>query len=126
MAGPTQEDQRRALARRGIVISPRSRIQSREVTIEDILTVVTARYNVRLADLQSKNRSRSVTFPRQICMYLARTLTRHSLQEIGGYFGGRDHTTVLHAKKAIDEQRDRDPQFQATLERISQDVLAAN
>jgi len=100
--------------------------KSREVTIEDILTVVTARYNVRLADLQSKNRSRSVTFPRQICMYLARTLTRHSLQEIGGYFGGRDHTTVLHAKKAIDEQRDRDPQFQATLERISQDVLAAN
>jgi len=98
--------------------------KDREVTIEDILSVVTARYNVRLADLQSKKRYRSITFPRQICMYLARTLTRHSLEEIGGYFGGRDHTTVLHANRSIEEQRNRDPQFQAVLERISRDILA--
>jgi len=100
--------------------------KNREVTIEDILSVVTTRYNVRLADLQSKKRSRSITFPRQICMYLARSLTRHSLEEIGGYFGGRDHTTVLHANKSIEEQRNQNPQFQAVLERISQDILAAN
>ena len=98
--------------------------KNREVTIDDILTVVTARYSVRLADLQSKNRHRSITFPRQICMYLARNLTRHSLEEIGGYFGGRDHTTVLHANKAVEKHRNQDPHFQAVLERISQEILA--
>ena len=98
----------------------------REVTIEDILNAVTGRYSVRVADLQSKKRSRSIAFPRQVCMFLARSLTRHSLEEIGGYFGGRDHTTVLHANKSIEEQRNQNPQFQAVLERISQDILAAS
>jgi chromosomal replication initiator protein len=91
----------------------------REVTIEDILRVVTARYNVRVADLQSKKRSRSIALPRQICMYLARNLTRHSLEEIGGYFGGRDHTTVLHANRTIECLREGDAQLQATLEKLS-------
>ncbi len=100
--------------------------KNREVTVEDILSAVTSRYNVRLADLQSKKRSRSIAFPRQICMYLARSLTRHSLEEIGGYFGGRDHTTVMHARRTIEDLRNQDPQFQATLERISQDILAAS
>ena len=94
----------------------------REVTIEAILNAVTARYNVRLADLQSKKRSRSIAFPRQVCMYLARSLTRHSLEEIGGYFGGRDHTTVLHANRSIESQRSQDPQLQATLDLISQQL----
>jgi chromosomal replication initiator protein len=97
----------------------------REISIEDILHVVTARFNVRLADLQSKKRSRSIAFPRQICMFLARALTRHSLEEIGGYFGGRDHTTVLHANKTIDELRQRDLQFQATLDLLRQEVQTA-
>ena len=55
-----------------------------------------------------RRRSRSVAFPRQICMYLARDLTGHSLEEIGGYFGGRDHTTVLHAYRNIDNLCDND------------------
>jgi chromosomal replication initiator protein len=92
------------------------------ITIEDILKAVTARFNVRLADLQSKKRTRSITLPRQVCMYLARELTRHSLEEIGGYFGGRDHTTVMHAKRAIDLLRQRDPQLQATLDLITQEL----
>ena len=99
--------------------------RDREVTIDDILSAVTSRYNVRLADLQSKNRNQSIVLPRQICMYLARNLTRHSLKEIGGYFGGRDHTTVLHANKAVEKQRSENPHFQAVLERISQDILAS-
>jgi len=94
----------------------------REITIEDILNAVTSRFNVRLADLQSRKRSRSITFPRQICMYLARNLTRHSLEEIGGYFGGRDHTTVLHANRAIEELSGRDVQLQAKLELLSQEI----
>jgi chromosomal replication initiator protein len=95
-----------------------------EITIEDILRAVTARFSVRLADLQSKKRSRSIAFPRQVCMYLARSMTRHSLEEIGGYFGGRDHTTVLHANRTIDGLKNQDPQFQATLELLSQEIQA--
>jgi chromosomal replication initiator protein len=96
----------------------------REITIDDILHVVTQRYNVRLIDLQSKKRTRSVALPRQICMYLARNLTRHSLEEIGGYFGGRDHTTVIHANKTVESLRQEDPQFQASLERLTDDIHA--
>ena len=98
--------------------------EAREVTIEDILRAVTARYRVRLADLQSKKRSRSIAFPRQICMYLARSLTRHSLGEIGGYFGGRDHTTVLYANRTIESLRGKDPQFQATLNLLAREIQA--
>jgi len=94
----------------------------REITIEDILNAVTTRFGVRLADLQSKKRSRSIAFPRQICMYLARNLTRHSLEEIGGYFGGRDHTTVLHANRTIEKLRSQDIQLQATLDLLSHEV----
>ncbi|MBL7221442.1 MAG: chromosomal replication initiator protein DnaA [Phycisphaerae bacterium] len=100
--------------------------KKREVTIEDILSAVTLRYSVRLADLQSKKRSRSIAFPRQICMYLARNLTRHSLEEIGGYFGGRDHTTVLHANRTIEALCSNDPHLQGTLERLSQDIQATD
>jgi len=96
----------------------------REITIEDILNAVISRFNVRLADLQSKKRSRSIAFPRQVCMYLARNLTRHSLEEIGGYFGGRDHTTVLHANKTIEKLRREDLEFQITLERLTQEIQA--
>ncbi|MCP4378969.1 MAG: chromosomal replication initiator protein DnaA, partial [bacterium] len=100
--------------------------KQREVTIEDILSAVTLRYSVRLADLQSKKRSRSIAFPRQVCMYLARSLTRHSLEEIGGYFGGRDHTTVLHANRTIEALCTTDPHLQGTLERLRQDILATD
>ena len=55
-------------------------------------------------------------------MYLARSLTRHSLEEIGGYFGGRDHTTVMHANKTIEHMRNSDPHFQAALERLTQEI----
>ncbi len=96
----------------------------RDVTIEDILKVVTGHYGVRLADLQSKKRSRSIALPRQVCMYLARSLTRHSLEEIGGYFGGRDHTTVLHAKRTIETACRNDPQFQASIDRLAHEARA--
>ncbi len=98
---------------------------TKDVTIESILAAVTTRFNVRLADLQSKKRSRSIALPRQVCMFLARTLTRHSLEEIGGYFGGRDHSTVLHANKTIHRLRQRDPQPQAAIDRITQEIQAA-
>jgi chromosomal replication initiator protein len=74
---------------------------SRTVSIQEISDAVLKRYNARLSDLQSKRRSQSVALPRQICMYLARHMTNRSLEEIGAFFGGRDHTTVLHAERKI-------------------------
>jgi chromosomal replication initiator protein len=74
----------------------------KRVTIQQIFDAVTKYYNVRLNDLQSKKRHKSIAFPRQVCMFLARRHTRYSLEEIGGYFGGRDHTTVLHAVRTVD------------------------
>ena len=76
------------------------------------------RYNIRLADLQGKRRNRSIAFPRQICMYMARELTQLSLEEIGGYFGGRDHTTVLHAVRTIQAQREQSPELEAALRQM--------
>ncbi|MEL7473846.1 MAG: chromosomal replication initiator protein DnaA, partial [Planctomycetota bacterium] len=87
-------------------------------TLERIIEAITDFYGVRLADLQSKRRHRSITQPRQVCMFLARKLTRHSLEEIGGYFGGRDHTTVMHALRAVEQRKSDDPEFARTLESL--------
>lgn len=75
-----------------------------KVSVELIQKKVAEHFNVRLSDLKSKKRNRAITYPRQIAMYLARDLTDYSLPEIGGFFGGRDHTTVLYAcEKVTDE-----------------------
>ena len=95
---------------------------TREMHLQQIVDVVTSRYAVRLTDLQGKKRSKSIAFPRQICMYVARELTSMSLEEIGGYFGGRDHTTVLHARKTIKAQRENDPQLDRTLRDIIREL----
>ena len=78
-------------------------LQAKLVTIENIQKTVADYYKVRIADLLSKRRSRSVARPRQVAMALAKELTSHSLPEIGDAFGGRDHTTVLHACRVIAE-----------------------
>lgn len=82
--------------------------QDKLVTIENIQKTVAEYFKIRVADLLSKKRSRSVARPRQLAMALAKELTNHSLPEIGDAFGGRDHTTVLHACKKINELRDSD------------------
>jgi len=81
-------------------------LQAKLVTIDNIQKTVADYYKVRMADLLSKRRSRSVARPRQVAMALAKELTSHSLPEIGDAFGGRDHTTVLHACKRIKSLRD--------------------
>ena len=74
-------------------------IQAKQITIENIKKTVAEYYNIRISDLLSKRRNRSITRPRQIAMAITRELTSHSLPEIGDSFGGRDHTTVIHACK---------------------------
>jgi chromosomal replication initiator protein len=80
-------------------------LQERLVTIENIQKMVAEYYKIRVADLLSKRRNRSVARPRQLAMAMAKELTKHSLPEIGDAFGGRDHTTVLHACRVIKELR---------------------
>jgi chromosomal replication initiator protein len=79
------------------------RANEKRITIEEIQKAVVAHYSLKLADMQSKRRSRVVARPRQVAMYLAKQLTPRSLPEIGRRFGGRDHTTVMHAVKKVDE-----------------------
>jgi chromosomal replication initiator protein len=83
-------------------------LQDKLVTIENIQRTVAEYYKIKVADLLSKRRNRSVARPRQIAMALAKELTNHSLPEIGDAFGGRDHTTVLHACRNIAELRQSD------------------
>jgi len=83
-------------------------LQDKLVTISNIQKVVVEYYKIRVADLLSARRSRSITRPRQIAMALAKELTTHSLPEIGDAFGGRDHTTVLHACRKVVELRSTD------------------
>ena len=83
-------------------------LQDRLVSIDNIQRVVAEYYKIKVSDLHSKRRSRSVARPRQVAMYLAKDLTNHSLPEIGESFGGRDHTTVLHACRKIKELLDED------------------
>jgi chromosomal replication initiator protein len=80
-------------------------LQEKQVSIENIQKIVAEYYKIRVADLHSKRRTRSVARPRQIAMALAKELTHHSLPEIGDAFGGRDHTTVLYACRKINELR---------------------
>jgi chromosomal replication initiator protein len=91
-------------------------LQEKLVTIENIQKTVAEYYKIRIADLLSKRRSRSIARPRQVAMALAKELTNHSLPEIGDAFGGRDHTTVLHACRRVKELRESE-------RRIGEDYL---
>ena len=94
----------------------------RQITIESIARVVTAHFGVKAVDLQSKKRTRSIAHPRQVCMWLARRLTDHSLVEIGGYFGGRDHTTVLYALERVDQGCQSDSSLKELLDSMIREI----
>jgi chromosomal replication initiator protein len=87
----------------------------RQVQIQTIINVVTDFYGVKITDLQSRKRQRSIALPRQVCMFLARKHTRFSLEEIGGYFGGRDHTTVMHAIKTVESKTEAEADFKGVV-----------
>ena len=87
------------------------RANDRRVTIEEIQKRVAAHFNIRTSDMHSARRARSVARPRQVAMYLAKQLTSRSLPEIGRKFGGRDHTTVMHAVRKVEELREHDRAF---------------
>ncbi|NQT21253.1 MAG: chromosomal replication initiator protein DnaA [Planctomycetes bacterium] len=92
------------------------------ISIEDTQNAVVGHFKIKLSDLQSKKRSKAISHPRQVCMYLARKLTDYSLKEIGGYFGGRDHSTVMHACDKITNMLETDTFLAATIERLTEDM----
>ena len=92
------------------------RANERRVTIEEIQKRVAEHFNIRISDMHSARRSRAVARPRQVAMFLAKQLTARSLPEIGRKFGGRDHTTVMHAVKRVDELRQSDSNFAEDVE----------
>ena len=92
------------------------RISERKVTIEEIIRKVADHYNLRMSDMISARRPRTISRPRQLAMFLAKNLTSKSLPEIGRRFGGRDHTTVIHAVKKIEELKNKDLQIAEEVE----------
>ena len=95
------------------------------VSMDDIQETVGARFHVKIADLKSRRRSKTLVHPRQIAMYLCRELTDSSYPEIGRQFGGKDHTTIIHACKQVIKAKDSDSVFSATLESLKEQILRA-
>ncbi len=90
----------------------------KEVNIDSIVQVVTEHYQVRIADLKSKSRLRSIVIPRQVAMYLAKELTNLSLKAIGYNFGGRDHSTVIHAIQTVNDLMDTNTEMRDTVKKL--------
>ena len=92
------------------------------ITIETIQKKVVDYYHLRMADMLSRRRPANIAFPRQVAMYLSRILTEHSLQEIGGAFGGRDHGTVIHACKTVENMMDQDDSIKYAVEYLNEEL----
>ncbi|MDE3048342.1 MAG: chromosomal replication initiator protein DnaA [Nitrospirota bacterium] len=100
-------------------------IKKKIVSMDDIQETVGARFHVKIADLKSRRRSKTLVHPRQIAMYLCRELTDSSYPEIGRQFGGKDHTTIIHACKQVTKAKDSDSAFSATLDSLREQILRA-
>ncbi|KRW91174.1 chromosomal replication initiation protein [Alicyclobacillus tengchongensis] len=94
----------------------------RAVTVNQVQKVVSDHYGLRIDDLRGKKRTRNIAFPRQIAMYLTRELTDMSLPRIGEAFGGRDHTTVMHACDRVAEEMEKDADLRATIDRLAEAI----
>jgi chromosomal replication initiator protein len=90
----------------------------------DILQVVGNYFSVKIEDFKSKKRTKEIAYARQVAMYLCRELTDFSLPKIGEEFGGRDHTTVIHACEKISRDIQKDPQFASLIENLKKKILS--
>jgi chromosomal replication initiator protein len=91
--------------------------------MEDIQEVVSNWFHVKISDLKSRRRSKTLVHPRQIAMYLCRELTDASYPEIGRHFGGKDHTTIIHACRQVTKARESDSALHATLDGLKEKIL---
>ncbi len=95
---------------------------TRPVTIESVQKVVCEFYNISMADIKARRRTREIALPRQVAMYIAKQLTNISLQDIGNSFGGKDHATVLYACRQIEDKRGKDETFNRMIENLLQKI----
>jgi chromosomal replication initiator protein len=100
------------------------RNKTKIITPQRIVEIVSKYYNLRPDEFQSQKRTRNISYPRQIAMYLCRELTNLSLPKIGDEFGGRDHTTVLHACDKIQDDMKNSSEFKSIVEDIKKNILA--
>ena len=100
--------------------------RSRQVTLADVMDLITSEFSISAKDLTSKRRTQVISLPRQIGMYLSRQHTEHSLEEVGRFFGNRDHTTVLYAVNKINDRSGQDRMFQELLGGLSQRLQSGN
>ena len=94
----------------------------KKVTVEAIQRKVADYFNISLSDMKAKRRNRAISYPRQIAMYLTRRLTDHSLPEIGDSFGGRDHTTVIHANDKIEDDLKKGGEIKEIIDRLTKEI----
>lgn len=93
------------------------------VAMDDIQEAVCAQFHVKIAELKSRRRSKTLVHPRQIAMYLCRELTDASYPEIGRQFGGKDHTTIIHACRQVTKAKETDTGLQTTIESLKEQIL---
>lgn len=108
------------LARR--VLQDQTSVPASRLTVADIQNVVSRHFHLKISDMQSRKRNRSISTPRQITAYLVRELLGISLQEIGGYLGGKDHTTIMYALRRVNARMQADFQFKATVEHLATEL----
>jgi chromosomal replication initiator protein len=94
----------------------------REITVENIQKTICDYFNIRIGDLKAKRRTQNIALPRQVAMYLCRKYTENSFPSIGDKFGGRDHSTVIHASKTIERKIKEDPHMQKTVEKLERNL----
>ena len=98
------------------------RANARRITVDEIQKACAAHYRIDPAEMRSKRRARAVARPRQVAMYLAKKMTPRSLPEIGRIFGGRDHSTVIHAVRTIEELRQSNPDIDADIRALQRQL----
>ncbi len=94
----------------------------REITVENIQKTICDYFNLKIGDLKAKRRTQNIAMPRQVAMYLCRKYTETSFPAIGDKFGGRDHSTVIHASKTIERKIKEDPHMQTTIEKLERNL----
>ena len=96
--------------------------RNRELTVDEILKKVSSHFNIKISDIKSAKRLKAVVMPRQIAMYLSRQLTSSSYPEIGDKFGGKDHSTIIHAIRKIEKLMEEDFQLRSTIESLKKEL----
>jgi chromosomal replication initiator protein len=99
-------------------------LESQDISLEAVIDAVCRHFGIRVSEIKSKKRSSSILKPRQAAMYLARKVTQASLPEIGKIFGGKDHTTVMHAVRVVEKMIEKDEKLKGAIEAIEREVLS--